>query len=459
MHNRCTPVPPHLDSPARRARVSRMNAAGGVSTASARPMSRPGWFDSLLFLVLMSGPPKLRTRDMNASLAGSVDSVVLLHLAIWACGGIWVFLHLYPAVTTRRVGRPSMIQLVAALFIGSLSLSVPRSPGAMLSGFLVGQFAVMFLFSAVFVQRFGTSSYFRHLFGSVCIFVLLVYATLAIEPELVLGGGTFRLRGDLFVGPGGLAVLGLVLCLSNTPALRSATFWTMTGLSGVLLAGAQTRTCYVAVAVYLVIGYVYGKGLRVRKLVPLLAVLIVCLSLMDALSPAGEYIVRDRATLETLSDRGPLWEFLIEQVWREAPLTGLGYFAASRVLAPIHNLSLGDAHSAFLEVVVGGGLIATALYLLLCTSLLLSALRLLWAAAGRPEPVAAAGLFFAMLILGFTSSSGLHPGPVGFTFWSTTALLPTLLRQSVLLRADATRHAHLQRRRTLHRTATQLVRS
>ena len=88
--------------------------------------------DSFLFLALMSGPPKLRDRDLMASLEGSIDAVVLLHIAVWVCGGLWVLGRLFPATVRRGVLPAGNVALViAALFIGSLTLSLLESPGCM----------------------------------------------------------------------------------------------------------------------------------------------------------------------------------------------------------------------------------------------------------------------------------------------------------------------------------------
>ena len=396
----------------------------------ARVVPTPAWYESLLFVALMSGPPKFRVRDMNASLSGDIDSVVLVHLAVWACGAVWVLRQLYPTLfRSAAIPRLSAVQFVGAVFIAELCVSIPRAPGPMLTAFVLSQFAILLAFAAVFVGRFGVSTYFKHMFAGVFVLVMMVCLAVVTMPDLVLAGGMGRFRGDLFVGPGGLGVIGLVLCLSNTPQLKWYVFWPMIALSGLLLAASQTRTCYVALIAYLVIGAVCGRGLRVRKLVPLLGALVIGLLLFDELSPASEYVIRDRSTLETMSDRGPLWDFLIDQVMREQPLTGLGYFSASRVLAPMHNSSLGDAHSSFLEVIVGGGLLGAGLFLALCLMLLATAARVLLVGPNRAQAVSAVGLLSATLVMGFTSSSALHGGPVGFTFWSTTALLPALLAQ------------------------------
>jgi hypothetical protein len=67
------------------------------------------------------------------------------------------------------------------------------------------------------------------------------------------------------------------------------------------------------------------------------------------------------------------------------------------------------------------------MYLVLLASLLSCARGLLRDARGTPEAVASCGLLLVTIVLGLTSSEGLH-GPVGFTFWSLTALLPELRR-------------------------------
>src|SRR5688572_970875 len=107
------------------------------------PGRTPTVFDSLLFLALMSGPPKFRQRDVFASLAGAIDPVVMIHVGVWTCGGLWVLARLYPALLRHKV-VPSVnpAQAIGALFIAALSLSLWDSPGVLLTAFTLGQFAV-----------------------------------------------------------------------------------------------------------------------------------------------------------------------------------------------------------------------------------------------------------------------------------------------------------------------------
>jgi O-antigen ligase len=388
----------------------------------------PTWLESLLFLALMSGPPQFSgDRDAAASLAGQIDSLVLLRIAVWACAGLWVLARLYASVLRRGILPPvNPVQMTGVLLIAALSLSLPESPGVLLTAFTLGQYAVMLSFAWLFVHRFGASAYLQHLFIGASVLALMIVAAVFIAPDLVIKGT--RLRGDGITDTGTVAVIGLIFCLSNVPALKSRIFWGMTSLFGVLLISSQTRVAYGGLLAYLAIGFAYGKGLRVRTLVPLLAVLSVALLMLDVLSNATGYIIRDRASLETMSDRIPLWQYLTAVVMQKAPLTGLGYYAASRVWAPEYNDSLGNAHSAFFEILLGGGLISAAVYLGLCALLLWYAVRLLGAAGSRPEVIVAAALLVVTLLFGITSVA-VHVGPSGFTFWSLTALLPALWRQ------------------------------
>ena len=143
-------------------------------------------------------------------------------------------------------------------------------------------------------------------------------------------------------------------------------FWGALSLFGGLLVASRTRSAYIALLSFLVIGFTQGRGLRVRQLIVPLVALAFGVFVMDAMTSTTEFLVRDPESIRTMSDRIPLWQHLTSTVMREAPLTGLGYYAASRVYAPEYNPGLGNAHSVFFEVLVGGGILGAALYLVLC---------------------------------------------------------------------------------------------
>jgi O-antigen ligase len=408
---------------------------------SSRPVgsSQPitcGWLDSVLFIALMSGPPKFRQRDALASLTGQIDAMVAMQIAVWVCGGLWVFLRLYPSVLRRgRVPPVRALQVLSTLLVATLSLSILDSPGVLLTGFMLGQFVVMIAFSWVFLHRFGITTYLRHLFACIVLLLVTIAASIFVAPELVMAGAnSFRVRGDTIGPTGALAAMALVFCLSNVPRLKAGLFWLAVVFFGIMLAAAQTRTAFIAFMLYLAIGFVYGKNLRVRRLVPLLASIAVLLVFLDVASQATGFMVRETQSVESMSDRLPLWGYLTRAVMDRAPLTGLGYYAASRVVATEYNRNLGTAHSVIFEVLVGGGFVATAVYLLLCAALVWGSRELLRSSTRRPESVAIAGLLGVALCQSLTATDGLNAGPVGFTFWSLTALIPAMARETIPLR-------------------------
>ena len=426
-----------------------------MPSTSTRVADAPNWFDSLLFLVLMSGPPKFRGRDPTASLTGAIDLVVLVHLAVWTCGGLWVLARLYPAVLRRGiVPAVNPAQALGALFIAALTLSAWESPGRLLTAFALGQFAVMLSFIWVFTHRFGTSACLRHLFIGVSLLAVATVAALVLSPELVAGDraidtgiviGQTRVVGNNLTDVGSVAVIGLVFCLSSVPPLRAPVFWGALSLFGGLLVASNTRSAYLALLAFLVIGFTQGRGLRVRQLIVPLVVFAFGVFVMDAMTSTTGFLVRDSESARTMSDRIPLWQYLTSTVMREAPLTGLGYYAASRVYAPEYNPGLGNAHSVFFEVLVGGGILGAAVYLVLCGSLVWLAVRLLALASRRPSAVAATGLLSVALISGITQIEAIHAGPLGFAFWSTTALLPGLLREASRARTAADQRPHARK--------------
>jgi O-antigen ligase/polysaccharide polymerase Wzy-like membrane protein len=397
--------------------------------------STPSWLDSVLFIVLMSGPPKFRDRDPFASLEGAIDVIVLVHAAVWACGALWVTARLYSSVLRRGVVPAiNAVEGVAALLIAALSLSLWDSPGFLLTAFVLGQFAVTLTFVWLFAHQFGPTACLRHLFGGVLTLALAIVVAVYFDPYMVIRGP--RLLGENIAPAGAVAVLGLVFCLSGVPRLKSPLlFWAALGLFGGLLIMARTRSAYVALAAYVAIGFVYGKRLPVRKFVIPFAALVLSLFVMDTVSSTTDYLVREHETVQSMSDRIPLWQHLGGTVMRDAPLVGLGYYAASRVLGPQYNPALGDAHSVFFEILVGGGLLSVAPYLVLCALLVWFGVRLLMVAGGEAHTLAAVGLLSVTLVLGITSSQALQPGPLGFCFWSLTALLPAMWRANMRARA------------------------
>lgn len=245
-------------------------------------------------------------------------------------------------------------------------------------------------------------------------------------PELVFVQsefGSVRFRGDLIAQTGCVSVIGLILLLtakSDLPKAKFA-FWAVT-FGGVLVFSLM-RTSYLILFVVLLLASLRRPPIPVLRRVVTLALLTLpplFATLITALN--AERKIED---IWTLSDRIGLWAYLIDATVAHGPLFGLGYFAASRIYGPEYNPDLGNAHSAFMEVYVGGGLVSLVTFLVIWLILSRKVLKLY---LSRPGSIgfAITGLFCAALFLNAVGGE-LQADPAGFCFWcvlATVAVLP-----------------------------------
>jgi hypothetical protein len=388
----------------------------------------PRFVDLLVFILLMSGPPQLRMRDPASSLRGETDAVVLFKLAVWGCGALWVFVRLYPMLIERGiVPRLQAPQVIGGLLLIILSMGIAIAPGPALTAFAVFQIAVTLGFALVFVQLYGPEVYVRYLFVGLVLLGVAIVCAWVLMPEMVIRRD--RLRGDLIAPSGAIAVLGLTIALSGALRISQKTLYAAVALFSVLLIAAQTRTAFAAILPCMAIAWLFRYPVPIKKLLPFAVIAVLASALFNVLSVGQQYVIREQTSLLTLSDRIPLWGHLLSTMLRESPAIGLGYYSASRLLGPQYNPALGNAHSAFVETLVGGGLIGGFLFFALYGALFLYAARLL--ADGRYHPMAftVIGLFSITFLLSITNTDGIQGGPIGFTFWSLTALLPAVWEQ------------------------------
>jgi hypothetical protein len=57
--------------------------------------SKPKIHETILFLAVLSGPPRLRVRDPFASLSGEIDWSVILDVIVWSLAVVWVTRNLW----------------------------------------------------------------------------------------------------------------------------------------------------------------------------------------------------------------------------------------------------------------------------------------------------------------------------------------------------------------------------
>jgi len=389
---------------------------------------RPSVGSRILFFLLLSGPPKFRLRDASASLDYVVDWVILLQIAVWGIAGCWLLFYRRHDPSSDATEPPclSSLNTLSAILFGLLSLSIFFSEAPAFSAFKVYQLVVTFAFVTLFTKTFGINETLNNLFIGCCILTLADIAAALVMPELVFvrsDFGSLRFRGDLIAQTGCVSVIGLILLLtakSDLPKAKFA-FWAVT-FGGVLVFSLM-RTSYL-----ILFGVLLLAALR-RPPIPVLR-RVVTLALL-ALPPLFDTLItalnaeRNIEDIWTVSDRIGLWAYLIDATVAHGPLFGLGYFAASRVYAPEYNPDLGNAHSAFMEVYVGGGLVSLVTFLVIW---LILSRRVLKLYLSRPDGIgfAITGLFCAALCLNAVGGE-LQADPAGFCFWcvlATVAVFP-----------------------------------
>jgi len=391
-------------------------------------LSKPRIYETLLFIALLSGPPRLRVRDPLASFAGEVDWSILLNIAIWGLGAFWVF-HQFNAYKLNYKPLPSLnvIQKLALLFVVSLSLSTLVSPIPLLTAYRVFQILIMVLFGFFWVNRFGSELTIKHLSVGYAVLGLAIGASALFTPQLVFAGN--RLRGDLIANAGGVAVMGLIAFLSYPTLKNRAVYIFLLLLFSAILVLSLTRSAYIAALFFLLLAIIRRPvNTPLRRSIYLVLSLIPVALIFQWFPIIVSWIIRDPASLATMSDRIPLWQVALEETFNSSPWLGLGFYA-NRVVLMSYNPGLGTAHSAFVEVLSGGGLVAFLPFIIMFVLLLFSMTKLFILYGKRPVIFTVVGLLCSALITGLVSEEMVVASPASFTFWMLVSLIPMITKK------------------------------
>jgi O-Antigen ligase len=371
---------------------------------------------SILFLLLYTGPPKFRVRDFDASLLGQFDLPVLIQIGVYLFCGIFVARKL---IENRHRLRLSATPVIAAVFLLSLASSALISADPKLTLFRTYQFAILFLFSGLFLDEFGISETFRHLIiGNALLCALVVVAVPFIESGILESSETGfpRLRGSAIAET---AITGTFLWILLLAQRRMGSKLLL-ALAAVVTFFSLSRVSWGTsfFAMLLIVVFkpkVWSVWLsRIVCIVAVVALLAVGLERLT-----GTF--RD-PTIEDYSGRTEIWTYTTGIVLTESPWLGLGYGVASRTLVADINPTLGSAHSVFVDVFAGGGFIALSAFLLLNVMMGIDAA---WIFFKRKEANAflVATLFISFFLMS-TVGGELDSAPFGFTFFSLIWMLP-----------------------------------
>ena len=388
---------------------------------------RPTFTAAALFLLILSGPPKLRIRDPEASLHGDIDWVVILHLIVWGLAGLWVLLQIGKRFYAKRpVLRLRLPQILGLALIICLSASVWKSAAPALTAFKVYQILVSLLFTQLFVERFGYKSCLKNIFWGTCLLCGAIAICAFLAPDLVWISSDFnpdpsRLRGDLIAPTGSVAAIAIILLLTGVRRIWRVLSIALLGLFLGLLVLSLMRTAYLVILGFFVLVLIKRPNAKsLNQLAYLAGGLALTFYAYNWMPHLSEY--RDPQTLSSLSDRIGLWRYLSDITLTHSPWIGLGYYSASRIYGPEYNPGLGTAHSMFFEILLGGGVLSFVLFTALCLLLSVYAAYVLYKSRDRLS-LTIASLFFASLIFG-SMGDEIDSGPVAICFWYSVVVLP-----------------------------------
>lgn len=406
-------------------------------------LKHPTVISFALFLLILSGPPRLRFRDPEASLHGEIDWVVAINLAVWGFAGLWVSLQILSRFYRKRpLVRMRLPQVLGLTLIVCLAASTFVSEAPALTAYKVYQILVSMLFTQIFLERFGAMASLKAMLWGNGLLCLAIAICAFAAPEMVWTPSDFdpdptRLFGTLIAPTGVVAVLAIVLLLTTVRKIGKIIPLSLLALFFGLLAFSLMRTAYVAALVFFALVILKRPNVKpLRRFTYLFIGLFLAAYVLAWLPKLNQY--RDPQSISTLSDRTGLWRYLTEETLSRSPWLGLGYYSASRTYGLEYNPGLGTAHSAFFEVLSGGGVVSFAMFVVLCFTLSMYAIRLLWAGNGRVA-FAIASLFIVTMLFA-SMVDEIDSGPVAVSFWCAVAILPRLhesLRKRVPQRAKS----------------------
>ena len=380
-------------------------------------------------MLMLSGPPRLRFRDLDASLRGDTDWVVFFHIGVWEFAGLWVLLRIYKRMQAKApILHLRMPQILGLALVLCLAVSIVTSEAPSLTAFKVYQILVSLLFTQIFVERFGAQAALKTMLLGNALLSIAIAICAFLAPEMVWTVSEAdpqlpRLYGELIASTGVVSVLAIILLMTTVRKIWKPVPFSLLALFFCLLVLSLMRTGYLTIFVFL--GLVI---LRRPKIKPLrwfsycFCSLLLLLGAFGRIPSLSHY--RSPETMWTLSDRVGLWNHLVAVTLDRSPWFGLGYYSASRIHAPEHNPLLGTAHSMFVEVLAGGGLVSLALFLALCVTLSVYVARLIYLRRDRLS-FAFSALFIVCLALGFMGET-IDSGPLALTFWCCASVIPRL---------------------------------
>jgi O-antigen ligase len=366
---------------------------------------------------------KFRTRESDSALSGSVDSAVLMEVALYALVGLWMVALM---VGAPRARTPTPIDGLLRLWVGFTVVSIAWSDYQEFASVRAMELVVIAMLASIIGSRATRDQVHRLAHTYVVLMsVAAIVGTRWHTPVSRLQATRFSFLSVHPVTAAAMWAIATVLAfnwamnvrrLSKEPQARVWARWVHIGcfaICGWALIRTETRGAVAAAVAGVALTWVMSVHRRNRIPAIFIAVLGLGVAAALVLDKAVEFIVRGEgtATLSTLNNRLPLWELAMER-FNERPLFGWGFGATRGIF--LDEVGLGGAHNAYINLLVDLGAVGAAVWLGLIIAMALG-IRSLRRAGDIDAPVMA-GLLVTMLVNALTTE-GLGSGYGALTVW------------------------------------------
>ena len=427
-----SPPPP----PRRSARPRPARPAMRVRTPASRSRRRNGvdWHRELLWVVpllmIVATEWKIRRRNIDDLLSGSIDPMIAIELLVYAVAGLWAIWRLVPSKPRLQPLMMIMWGYVLTTAVSALYSSFPMLALAR---------AVQLVIIATVVQLIASQGTLvtitRFLHGWIVLLTVSIAAGLAyVAPTTGPQEGRFTWLSVHSVSAGSMLALSVPLLLGLwLSAARRPLPWPRWAYGSlflihlVFLLLTRTRGSIGGALVAIAVMAWLSSGRRMKPELVLGSLVIGGALALAFGRPVLEFLTRGETVdqIGTFNRRTEIWSLAWES-FLERPLFGLGFNSAKGVF--FDETGLGGAHNAAINVMIDVGLAGLIWWVALIVGCLvvLGRLRggerrspmLLLGATGtaRSDHLVLIGLFTAMLVNSITTE-GLGAGVNVSAIW------------------------------------------
>ncbi len=324
------------------------------------PLGRGLWLAPLIAIVATEY--KVRRRDIDDALGGSLDLVIMAELAIYGLIGLWAFWRLAP--TSPRL---TSLTVIMWGYILTTAASALYSTFAMLA---LARGVQLLILGAV-VHALATEGRVSHIARLIHAWIILITISIGVglvyvAPVSAPQVGRFTWLSVHSVSAGSMLALSAPMLLGlwlaagrrdnpTPPPWPQWTYGALLIVHLVFLLATRTRGsiggCFVALAV---MAWIWS-GQRAKPQLALGSLLVGGSALLALGGPVMSFLTRGESAeqIGTFNRRTEIWT-LAWEAFVDRPLHGLGFASAKGVF--FDETGLGGAHNALINVMIDVGL-------------------------------------------------------------------------------------------------------